>query len=143
MRAVLDTSVVVSSFLSPTGAPGRIIELWRAEAFEVLTSEAILAEYGRALAYGHVRARHGMSDAEIEEAVNDLRTFTILVHPHEAVAIIKADPADDMFLECAVSGRAEYIVSRDAHLLDVGEFRGIQILLPAAFLAVVRAGPAG
>lgn len=140
MRTVRDTSIVVSSFLSPTGAPGRIIELWRDEAFDVAASEPILAEYRRVLAYEHVRAIHRMTDEEIDQAVNRLRAAVVLIEPTERIQAIAADPSDDMFLECAVAASAEYIIGRDPHLLNVGEFRGIQILLPAAFLGVLRGG---
>ena len=143
MRLVLDTTIVVSSFLSPTGAPGRIIELWQDETFEVAASEPILAEYGRVLGYEHIRARHRMSDDEIDQASTQLRQAVILVEPTERIVAIAADPADDMFLECAVAANAEYIISRDPHLLNIGEFRGIQILSPGAFLAVLRAADSG
>jgi hypothetical protein len=38
------------------------------------------------------------------------------------------DPTDDKFLECAVSGHADYVVSADADLLSLREVRGIPIL---------------
>ena len=44
------------------------------------------------------------------------------------------DPRDDMFLELAVSGRADYIVSGDSDLLALNPFRGIRILPPHSFL---------
>lgn len=44
------------------------------------------------------------------------------------------DPDDNMFLECAVAGDAEYIVSGDPHLTDLHPYEGIQILPPAEFL---------
>jgi putative PIN family toxin of toxin-antitoxin system len=49
------------------------------------------------------------------------------------------DPTDDKFLELAVNGRAELIVSGDADLLALDPFRGIPIVTPALFLQ--RAGP--
>jgi predicted nucleic acid-binding protein len=43
------------------------------------------------------------------------------------------DPTDDKFLECAVSGEADYIVSADGDLLNLHGVRGIPILDPPAF----------
>jgi putative PIN family toxin of toxin-antitoxin system len=45
------------------------------------------------------------------------------------------DPRDDKFLELAVHGRAEAILTGDRDLLELHPFRGIAILAPAVFLA--------
>jgi hypothetical protein len=51
--------------------------------------------------------------------------------------IVKKDPDDNRVLECAVAARSIYIISGDAHLLDLKELEGITILPPAAFLAML------
>ena len=61
------------------------------------------------------------------------------VAPRGIVAQIEDDPDDNKFLECAVAGGAEYVVSGDPHLLALRQFRGIQILSPAAFLTLLNA----
>ena len=43
---------------------------------------------------------------------------------------IEDDPDDDKVLECAVAGNADYIVSGDSHLLDIEEYRGVEIVSP-------------
>lgn len=43
------------------------------------------------------------------------------------------DPADDIFLEVAVNGQADAVISGDADLLSLDTFRGIPIITPAAF----------
>ena len=58
---------------------------------------------------------------ELEETCDVISTT-------ESLTIIQADPGDDRVLECAVAGRANFIVSGDRHLLDLGEFRGIPYL---------------
>ena len=52
-------------------------------------------------------------------------------------------PNDDMFLEVAVNGLADYLVTGDADLLALHPFRGVAVLTPADFLALVSppAGP--
>jgi len=138
MRVVIDTNVIVSAFLSPNGTPARIMERWRLGAFQLLASNPILAEYERALNYERVRVRHGMTALEVAEVVANLRQFAALVEPEEALSIIAEDEADNKFLECAVTGGAEYLVSGDAHLLALKAYREIQILTPAECLAVWR-----
>ncbi|GAB6273794.1 MAG: putative toxin-antitoxin system toxin component, PIN family [Peptococcaceae bacterium] len=137
MRIVIDTNVVVSRFLSPKGTPAQIFEKWRVEAFELLVSEPVLSEYQKVLSYKHVRACHKMTNGEIAEIIRDFRKFAILVNSGEKLEVIKEDPDDNKFLEVAEAGGAEYIVSGDEHLLKLREYRSIQILSPAAFLAAL------
>jgi uncharacterized protein len=47
-----------------------------------------------------------------------------------------------MVLACALDGNADYIVSGDSHLTDLREYRGIQIVRPAAFVALLDGGGA-
>lgn len=139
MRTVIDTNGVVSSAISPTGAPAEILRRWRQEQLELAVSEAILAEYERALNYERVRIRHRRSPEEIRELVEEFREFALLVTPVETPAIIEADPDDDKFLWCADAAGAEFIVTRDEHLLRLGRYKAIRLLSPAAFLEFLRA----
>lgn len=136
MRVVLDTNVVASRYVSPIGPPARIFSLWETNEFELIISEAILAEYKRVLMYPHLQARHRMDDQQIDVELNDLRRFATVVEVDITLTVITEDPSDNKFVECAVAGDADYIVSGDKHLLDLGEYRGIQILSPAIFLAL-------
>lgn len=134
MKVVLDTNVVVSRFLSARGAPAQAFKLWEAHAFDLLVSCPILQEYKKALSYPKVRKLHQLTGQEIDEVIDGFKGFSIFVDPKTKVRAIKADPKDNMFLECAVAGKADFIVSGDKHLLDLKEYQGIQILSPHAFL---------
>ncbi len=137
MRVVVDTNVVVSTFLSPTGAPAGVLAHWQNQSFEWVVSDLLLREYHRALLYDRVAARHGMSTEEVAEVVMELRRFALVVEPQKNLAIIREDPDDDRVLECAVAGDPDYIISGDKHLLRLREYRGIPILSPSAFLAAI------
>lgn len=136
MRVVLDTNVVVSSFIAPTSIPAQVVELMRRDEFELLVSEAILAEYASVLKYPHIQARHRRSDAEVEDIIEGFRIVAMLVEPVHRLEVVKDDTEDNKFLECAVEGGAEFIVSGDKHLLAIKEYAGIHILTPTAFLTV-------
>lgn len=138
MRVVLDTSVIVSAFLTPSGPRAQLLQGWQRQQYEPLVSEAILAEYQRALMYEEVATRHGMSAEEVAEVIEGLRSFAVVVEPTERLAVIREDPGDDKFLECAVTGGAEYVISGDPHLLRLQEYQGIQILSPREFLVVLE-----
>ena len=58
---------------------------------------------------------------------------SIIVEPKEKIAIVKDDPKDDIFIETAVAGNADFIVSQDKDLLKLKEFRGIMIITPEDF----------
>ena len=58
-----------------------------------------------------------------------------LVTPEMDLEAIEDDPDDDKVLECAVAGNADYIVSGDSHLLDIEEYRGVEIVSPDEFLS--------
>jgi uncharacterized protein len=139
MRVVLDTNIIVSRALSRHGAPARIVAYWYAHRtkLQVIASPALLAEYERVLSSERVRARHGMGVEYVRGLLDDFRQLGIVVVPTHVPAVIARDPSDDHVLACAVAGNADYIVTGDPHLLDLGEYEGIRILRPAAFLALL------
>lgn len=138
MKVVLDTNIVVSAYLVPVDPPARILALWRAAAFDLLVSENILLEYERLLSHPRITARHGMLDEEVVDEIAAYREYAILVEPQETLHIVKEDPDDDKFFECGVAGDASYIVSRDTEVLAVKSYRGIRVITPEAFLAVLE-----
>jgi putative PIN family toxin of toxin-antitoxin system len=106
VRAVVDTNVVVSRFLSLSGNPALILALWEKGLFELVLTEAILAEYERVLAYDQVRSRHGMHAEEIGQIIADFRTFAVMIEPGEAIDVIADDPSDNRFLEAVSTSSA-------------------------------------
>jgi len=50
----------------------------------------------------------------------------------------KEDPADDLFIACAIEGEAKFIISRDHHLRSLKTFQGITILDPTSFLKTIN-----
>jgi putative PIN family toxin of toxin-antitoxin system len=137
VRVVADANVVVSGVIAPLGPPAAILRAWRADVFELVVSDDILAEYERVLRYPRIRRRHGLADDEITALVDGFRRFATVVEVTERLSIVADDPADDRYLECARAGGAAFIVSGDRHLLDLREHAGIRVLSPRAFLALL------
>jgi predicted nucleic acid-binding protein len=52
------------------------------------------------------------------------------------------DPQDNLFLACALEGHADYVVSGDAHLLEIKYYHGVQIVTPRQFLGLLKASTA-
>lgn len=141
IRAVLDANVFVSALLSPKGVPASVLSAWRAEQFHLVVSEAVLEEIDRVLRYPGIARRHEWPEERLRSFVEDLAHLAIMTPGELRLAVIAEDPPDNRYLECAIEGEAEYIVSGDQHLLDLGEYQGIRAVKPRAFLEVLRRQP--
>jgi len=130
--------VLVSAILSPRGTPAQVLSAWRAEQFDVILSDAILAEIGRVLRYSKISRRHRWSEERLQTFLDDLAHIAIPTPGELTLAVITDDPSDNRYLECAVEGEAAYIVSGDDDLLRLGAYKGIRILTPRAFLEVLQ-----
>ncbi len=137
MRVVLDANVLVSALISPRGAPGAILDAWERDRFDLVVSPATLDELGRVLRYPKIQKTYNLPADQLERFLRLIIGQAVMVEPPQELAVIKADPSDNRYLECAKEGDAVYIVTGDKHLLDLGEFEGTFILPPPAFLAVL------
>jgi hypothetical protein len=134
MIVVLDTNVIISALLAPSGPPAEIVDHWEADHFDVVTSPLLLSELERALQYPRVKKYLKRSPDEVAAFTARLRRMAMLVEPQFTLEAVEDDPADNRVLECAVAGGASYIVSGDCHLLRLKQYTGIVILRPTAFL---------
>jgi putative PIN family toxin of toxin-antitoxin system len=137
IRAVLDANVFVSALLSPKGLPSKILAVWRAERFHLVTSPAILEEIGRVLQYPKIALRHRWPRERIRLFMEDLARLAILTPGERTLDVIAEDPSDNRYLECAVEGDADYIGSGDQHLLQLVTYEKIRVLTPSEFLTVL------
>ncbi|MBI2883207.1 MAG: putative toxin-antitoxin system toxin component, PIN family [Candidatus Methylomirabilis oxyfera] len=130
MRVVLDTNTIISALLF-SGTASRLVPLWQSERITVLLSGAILQEYLRVLTYQKFR----FSDQEVGGLIEEeLLPFVKTVRVRKRLAAVRRDPEDNKFLECAVAGRAQHLVTGDQDLLELGAYRGISILTAGNFL---------
>ncbi len=135
LRAVLDANVLASALIRPQGPPGQIVtRLLTQQAFELVISEAILAELRRCLSYPRVRRYIAGTDEELEAWVVALGLIADCVEGKMYVSVVDADPDDNKYLAAALEGRADYVVSGDSHLRALKEYEGVRILTPRAFL---------
>lgn len=139
--AVLDANVLVSAVIHAQGAPGQVLAAWRAELFGLLVSESILSELNRVLRYPKLAKYHQWSDQRLRTFLDDLKHLAVMVPGETDLSVVAADPSDDRYLECAVEGEADYVVSGDQHLLELQVYQGIQIITPKAFLEQIRTLP--
>ena len=126
LRVVIDTNIIISSFWG--GNPEKIITLLKKSAFTYLLSNEILIEITRVLirTFGNCFEVNEMIDLLAEKAERISSTISINAIPD--------DPSDNKFIECAVAGKADFIISGDKHLLNLKSFQNIPILTPKQFL---------
>jgi hypothetical protein len=128
LRVVLDTNDFVSSLLVKVGVPAQVLDARQARRYVLVTSNAIIVETRAALNYPRIRRKYAITDEEIEQLVSLIQQDTLLVPGSADVSdAIPADRADEKILACALDGEADFIVSGDPHLLDLGEHRNIPI----------------
>jgi uncharacterized protein len=141
VKAVLDSSVLVSAFLTPGGSPGRVLAAGLDGRFGVILSGPILAETARSLQNRPgLAARYGYTDAEAARYVADLAGAATVPGELRAIAPVCRDPEDDHVLAAAVTAEAGFIVSGDRDLLELGAYEGVRILAPRPFLDLLASG---
>lgn len=137
MRVVLDTNVLISAFVSRTGAPAQIFALWRSGDIELIVSPETLGKLTRVLSYPRVTRYLRYTPEQIESFLDLLRVGTEMIEAESTVdvTVVDDDPDDDKFFALARAAQAQYIVSGDkAHVLPVRQYEGIQVVAPATFL---------
>ena len=140
MRVVVDTNLLVSGVIA-AGLPRRLVDGARAGAFELCTSEVLLAELLNVLSRGKFAGRLAQAGLTPSGIVDDLRMLAIVVSPAAVPRVIMADADDDHLLAAALAGNADLIASGDKrHVLPLGSYQGIAIV--TAQEAVARIGVA-
>ena len=123
MRVVLDTNVLVSGLLKPEGNERRVLRLGLSgKRITVLLSPAIMREYEAVLP----RPRLKLTASEVTHTLTAIRAAAEWVEPDFALSVTKDEP-DNRFLECAVAGRAAYIVTGNARHFP-RQYKRIQIV---------------
>lgn len=130
MRVVLDTNVVASALLWG-GTPERLIELAGEGPFEFYTSEALLAELAGILDRSKFAAKLAQKNLAVADVVARYRELAQVVDAPPVEETGLRDPDDAAVLACALAARADAIVSGDADLHALGDYRGIVVLSPA------------
>jgi uncharacterized protein len=116
-RLVLDTSVLLSAFVStPTSPPGRLLAAARAETFEIVACPLIFEELRRGLDKPYFRVR--VSEIEVEELLDALTLLAIVMPDPVSPASVLRDPTDDFLVALAVCAGVDAIVTSDRDLLD-------------------------
>jgi uncharacterized protein len=106
LRLVIDTNVVVSAALKPQSLQRTTLLLALTKPARLYLSELILEEYADVLARPELGIRKG---ARVQ-LLQLIRNRCHIVKPSHRIEAAN-DPDDNMFLECADAGRADYLIT--------------------------------
>ena len=136
IRAVIDTNLLVSYALTKGVTLSRLIVHWEKETFTYLTSPPIIEELKEVLKRPHLREK---MVADPQPLIDIVEADTEQIDGELVLEGVCRDPKDDIFIACAVEGAADYIVTGDKDLLDLGQYQGIKIVRPGEFVALLDA----
>lgn len=131
-RVVFDTNVLISAFRFPGSVSEKAFTLCLSGVAVLVTSGPILDEFE-----GVLERKFKLPPREVQAIRAFVEQVAEYVEPTIVLDVVEADPDDNAILECAVWGRADYLVTGDkAHLWPLDPFRGIRILGPRQFVSL-------
>jgi len=138
MRITPDTNVLVSAFIAKHGRSADLLELaLTVQLIRLVLSDSILREFSDVLMRAEVRSRFAYTYKDVKRIVNALRESAEVILPKSTFKVVKDDPKDNVILNTAHDGHADYIVSGDMHLLKLGSFKGIKIVNPKRMMDII------
>ncbi len=143
LRAVLDSSVLVSGFLTDGGATAALLSRYRQGAFVCCCSPWIVAETERALLRPRNMRRYRYRPQDVQHFLDGLAGSAQFFPDASQVPKVTRDPSDDRVVACALAAQADYLVTGDDDMLVIGEYKGIRIVTPRRFLDLLAGSDRG
>ena len=119
MKIILDTNVLIDAINDDFSHTWKIIDLVLQGKIEAVASEKILKEYKLII-------QRNIKKEQDKQKLQDFIARVDVINVNKKLNIIPDDPEDEKFVECAVEANANYIISSDAHLLNLQEL--VQLL---------------
>ena len=138
-RAIFDTNIFVRTVIQKDNLPNHLLSLWREGRFVLVLSQSIIDEVERVLSRRDLRLKYRYTLAEVRDLINLLHQANI-IEVNTSFELCHRDPTDNIFVDCAISGRAQFLVSTDNDLVDNSELKqalfeyGVEVVEPQNFL---------
>jgi putative PIN family toxin of toxin-antitoxin system len=142
VKAVIDTNIWVSSLLNPFGFPAKLRKAFENRLFIPIISEIILEELMEVLRRPRIKDKYGLADEEIRDLLILIEERAESVIPSGTIHLCR-DKDDDLIIETAIKGKAEYLVTRDDDLKwDIGvssylKNHGVTVTSVSKFLSAI------
>jgi putative PIN family toxin of toxin-antitoxin system len=128
IKAVLDTNILVAGLANRFGAPAKVIDRWLDGQFIVLYSTPVFDEYSRIL-LSHPKVLRNDATTFLNALPESAQTVSIA----EKLSVCK-DPSDNVFLETALEGKAEYLVTKNIKHFPFKRYQHVEIARVSKFL---------
>jgi putative PIN family toxin of toxin-antitoxin system len=144
-RVIVDTNVWVSALINPFGLPAEIRKLWKEDRFDLLISQPLLVELVEVLNRPRIKDKYGLSPDDVLDLLQSVILKSSFVAVTHEIDICR-DAGDNMVLETAIKGKANYLVTRDDDIkMDKEIFRelkklGVEIVSVSKFLQAMMTG---
>jgi len=129
LRVVIDTNVLIS-FLFGGENMNRIVDALTAGKVQAVVTTATITELREVAARKKFTSR--FSKLVADHFIGSYSDIALHVTPKNSVKISR-DNKDNIFLDCAIESKADYLITGDKDLLVIGHYKGINIVTPAAF----------
>jgi putative PIN family toxin of toxin-antitoxin system len=136
MKVVFDTNILASGAISATGTLSTLVDAWRSGQFKVIVSSPILDELERTLQKPYFRRY--LTEKQSSCFLKLLQRRATVSPITVSVRGIASHQEDDVILATAVSAKADYLVTGDSKLQQVGRYRGVAILSPRRFVETLK-----
>lgn len=133
IRITVDTNILISATFWH-GSSEKIIDQAENKDVTLVLSEQILEEYSKVLEYKEIKDKIKDKDLEIKKTMLKIRAISEIIDINSKINLVKEDPDDNKIIECAIDGNVNYLITNDAHLLKLKEYKGIKIITPEEFL---------
>jgi len=138
MKVILDTNVWLSAIFWK-GEADKLINNIQKKKIEIVITKKILSEIVNVLNQESKFQKFiDNRNIAIKDLINTVLDISQFVVSKSIIDVIKEHPADNMILESAIDGAANYIISYNKHLLKLKEFKGIKVLKPSEFLEIIK-----
>lgn len=142
-RATFDTNIFVRKVIRKDNLPNHLFSLWREGRFVLVLSQPIIDEVEKVLSRRALRLKYKYTLTEVKDLIDLLHQANI-VEVNTTFGLCHRDPTDNMFLDCAILGRVQFLVSTDNDLIDDSELKqalfeyGVEIVDPPSFLKEIE-----
>ena len=131
LTVVFDTNILFSA-AGWRGKPFECVEQARVGKVQAVTCVELMEELAEKL-----ESKLGFSAQQSTETLADYLSFLRVVNIPRTLDAVPRDPDDNAVLESALEGNAKYVVTGDLDLLELKNFRGIEIVRASEFLNIV------
>lgn len=133
MRAVLDTNIIVSSLMDAFSSSAEVVRLVISEKVQLCHDVRIISEYREVL----LRPKFSFDANQVNDYLAHIEACGIAVTA-EPLAKHLPDLNDEVFLEVALTGKAQYLVTGNLKHYPVDRRQGMKVVSPKEFLEIYR-----